>query len=115
MSPENVWCLAAARPDVCALANNHVLDFGHSGLIDTLDTLTGAGIAAVGAGYDAGEAARPAIIEMAGGGRVTAFPSAPAPVAFPAAGPRRSGGRVCGCRAICPRPPPMRSSSGCGR
>jgi poly-gamma-glutamate capsule biosynthesis protein CapA/YwtB (metallophosphatase superfamily) len=25
---ENVGCLTAARPDACALANNHVLDFG---------------------------------------------------------------------------------------
>ncbi|MBP2328707.1 poly-gamma-glutamate capsule biosynthesis protein CapA/YwtB (metallophosphatase superfamily) [Kibdelosporangium banguiense] len=32
MAPENVSCLTVARPDVCALANNHVLDFGHSGL-----------------------------------------------------------------------------------
>ncbi len=28
MSPRNLPCVAAARPDVCALANNHVLDFG---------------------------------------------------------------------------------------
>jgi Bacterial capsule synthesis protein PGA_cap len=28
MSPENLPCVTAARPDVCALANNHVLDFG---------------------------------------------------------------------------------------
>jgi poly-gamma-glutamate synthesis protein (capsule biosynthesis protein) len=37
MSPGNVACLAAARPDACALANNHVLDFGRRGLLDTLD------------------------------------------------------------------------------
>jgi poly-gamma-glutamate synthesis protein (capsule biosynthesis protein) len=37
MSPGNVPCVAAARPDVCALANNHVLDFGRRGLLDTLD------------------------------------------------------------------------------
>ena len=28
MNPANVGCLTVARPDVCALANNHVLDFG---------------------------------------------------------------------------------------
>jgi poly-gamma-glutamate synthesis protein (capsule biosynthesis protein) len=28
VSPGNVPCLVAARPDACALANNHVLDFG---------------------------------------------------------------------------------------
>jgi poly-gamma-glutamate capsule biosynthesis protein CapA/YwtB (metallophosphatase superfamily) len=32
MSPGNTGCVAAARPDACALANNHVLDFGHRGL-----------------------------------------------------------------------------------
>ena len=32
MSPGNVPCLAAVRPDACALANNHVLDFGRRGL-----------------------------------------------------------------------------------
>ena len=28
MNPDNLGCLLAARPDVCVLANNHVLDFG---------------------------------------------------------------------------------------
>src|SRR5690242_3616198 len=28
MAPGNVGCLSVARPDVCTLANNHVLDFG---------------------------------------------------------------------------------------
>jgi poly-gamma-glutamate synthesis protein (capsule biosynthesis protein) len=37
MSPGNVPCVAAARPDACALANNHMLDFGRRGLEDTLD------------------------------------------------------------------------------
>src|ERR1700760_1020630 len=32
MTPDNLPCVAAARPDVCALANNHVLDFGRLGL-----------------------------------------------------------------------------------
>ena len=31
--------------DVCALANNHVLDWGHQGLADTLATLRQGGIA----------------------------------------------------------------------
>jgi poly-gamma-glutamate capsule biosynthesis protein CapA/YwtB (metallophosphatase superfamily) len=34
MSPGNIPCVAAARPDACALANNHVLDFGRRGLED---------------------------------------------------------------------------------
>jgi poly-gamma-glutamate capsule biosynthesis protein CapA/YwtB (metallophosphatase superfamily) len=38
MNPANVACLTVARPDVCALANNHVLDFGQNGLAETLAT-----------------------------------------------------------------------------
>jgi poly-gamma-glutamate capsule biosynthesis protein CapA/YwtB (metallophosphatase superfamily) len=72
MSPANVSCLTAARPDLCALANNHVLDFGHKGLEDTLDTLAAAGISTVGAGHDAGEATRPEIVPV-NGGRVVVF------------------------------------------
>ncbi len=64
MNPDNVGCLTAIRPDVCALANNHVLDFGHEGLADTLRTLDGAGIRGVGAGLDAKRAERPAVIEL---------------------------------------------------
>ncbi|OMI36037.1 CapA family protein, partial [Streptomyces sparsogenes] len=43
MSPANLPALAVARPDVCVLANNHVLDFGRPGLAETLDTLAGRG------------------------------------------------------------------------
>jgi poly-gamma-glutamate synthesis protein (capsule biosynthesis protein) len=60
MHPDNVPCLTAARPDACALANNHVLDFGVAGLTETLDTLAGAGLRAVGAGRDEDAAWRPA-------------------------------------------------------
>ena len=48
MNPANIGCLTVARPDVCALANNHVLDFGRGGLAETLDTLAGAGLPAAG-------------------------------------------------------------------
>ncbi|HEX2309046.1 MAG TPA: CapA family protein [Jatrophihabitantaceae bacterium] len=70
MSPGNVPCLAAAAPDVCALANNHVLDFGSQGLADTLDVLRRAGIRGVGAGHDLGDTREPAVIPISGGGRV---------------------------------------------
>ena len=36
MSPQNLPCVTALRPDACALANNHVLDFGCTGLAETL-------------------------------------------------------------------------------
>lgn len=67
MSPENLPCLAALRPDVCALANNHVLDFGYEGLHDTIDALTGAGIGFVGAGGEIEGARRPTIVPLAEG------------------------------------------------
>jgi poly-gamma-glutamate synthesis protein (capsule biosynthesis protein) len=70
MSPANVRCLNAARIDCCALANNHVLDWGPAGLAETLETLRGAGIRASGAGRTAEEAEAPAAIELAAGGRV---------------------------------------------
>jgi poly-gamma-glutamate capsule biosynthesis protein CapA/YwtB (metallophosphatase superfamily) len=60
MSPDNVNCLAAAHPDVCVLANNHVLDFGQRGLVETLATLDHAGLTRAGAGATSGEAAAPA-------------------------------------------------------
>lgn len=45
--------------DVAVLANNHIYDFGEEGLLDTLDTLSGAGIAMVGAGRNLEEASAP--------------------------------------------------------
>lgn len=73
MSPENAECLRAAGIDCCVLANNHVLDWGAAGLRETLATLRRLGIAAVGAGGDRDEAARPAILETEGKGRVIVF------------------------------------------
>jgi poly-gamma-glutamate capsule biosynthesis protein CapA/YwtB (metallophosphatase superfamily) len=73
MHPANAGCLTAARIDACVLANNHVLDWGHEGLAETLRVLHAAGIRTAGAGADEKEAAAPAIFEVAGGGRVLLF------------------------------------------
>ena len=70
MSPRNVPVLTAAGIDCCALANNHVLDWGRSGLLETLDTLRTAGIKTVGAGRTIDEAAAPATLPIGNGGRV---------------------------------------------
>ncbi len=56
MNPANIGCLLAARPDVCVLANNHVLDFGRDGLADTLAALAPHGLATAGAGSDVAQA-----------------------------------------------------------
>ncbi|MGW2716463.1 CapA family protein [Streptomyces sp. NPDC001492] len=73
MHPANLPALGVAAPDVCVLANNHVLDFGREGLADTLDALAGAGLRAVGAGRSAEEAYAPAVVPVPGGGRVLVF------------------------------------------
>ncbi|MEU9849016.1 CapA family protein [Streptomyces sp. NPDC047985] len=97
MSPANLPCLAAARPDVCALANNHVLDFGPVGLRETLDALARAGLRTAGAGRDAVRARRPAIVPLRSGGRVLVFsfgmPSSGIPPDWAADG-RRAGADV---------------------
>ena len=60
MNPDNVVCLKMAAVDCCVLANNHVLDWGVAGLLETLSTLEREGIAVAGAGSDAAQAAVPA-------------------------------------------------------
>ena len=67
MNPTNAGCLTAVRPDVCVLANNHVLDFGPGGLAETLRTLSGFGVQYVGAGHDVEEAHRAAVSDVAAG------------------------------------------------
>jgi poly-gamma-glutamate synthesis protein (capsule biosynthesis protein) len=73
MHPENIACLTAARVDVCGLANNHVLDYGHAGLTETLESLTRSGLKAAGAGRTLAEAQTPAIVTLANGRRVIVF------------------------------------------
>jgi poly-gamma-glutamate synthesis protein (capsule biosynthesis protein) len=73
MQPANVACLSAARLDCCVLANNHVMDWGRAGLIETLSTLHAVGMRTVGAGRDATEAATPAVIELGASARVLVF------------------------------------------
>ena len=73
MAPENIACITAAKIDCCALANNHVLDWGYAGLQDTLAALAKAGVKSPGAGRNRKEAEAPAVLEIAGKGRVLVF------------------------------------------
>ncbi|MFI9611726.1 CapA family protein [Streptomyces sp. NPDC052023] len=73
MHPANLPALTVARPDVCVLANNHVLDFGRPGLRQTLDVLGAAGLRTAGAGHDAAGAYAPAVVPLRTGGRVLVF------------------------------------------
>jgi poly-gamma-glutamate synthesis protein (capsule biosynthesis protein) len=73
MSPENAPCLAAAAIDCCVLANNHVLDWGRVGLLETFEALGAAGIHTAGAGRNAAQASAPAVLDTMGKGRVVIF------------------------------------------
>jgi poly-gamma-glutamate capsule biosynthesis protein CapA/YwtB (metallophosphatase superfamily) len=65
MHPGNAPCLAAAGIGLCVLANNHVLDWGIPGLLETLEALDNQGIKHAGAGRNLREARAPAIMEIA--------------------------------------------------
>jgi poly-gamma-glutamate capsule biosynthesis protein CapA/YwtB (metallophosphatase superfamily) len=73
MSPENADCLSAAGVDCCVLANNHVLDWGRSGLLQTLAALERLKIKAAGAGRNVLEAAAPAVLDFANKARILVF------------------------------------------
>ena len=73
MHPANIPILTAAKIDICSLANNHVLDWGYSGLRETLDSLNGANIKIVGAGINLLEAQMPAVKKVPNKGRVVVF------------------------------------------
>lgn len=50
--------------DCCMLANNHITDGGHQGVIDTIDTLDKAGISHIGAGRNEKEINRSVVYEL---------------------------------------------------
>ena len=64
MHPANVPAVSVVRPDVCVLANNHVLDFGRRGLLETLDVLAASNLRVAGAGRSLAEAAAPAFVPI---------------------------------------------------
>jgi poly-gamma-glutamate capsule biosynthesis protein CapA/YwtB (metallophosphatase superfamily) len=70
MHPGNMECLLAARLAAVSLANNHVLDWGRAGLAETLASLERAGLRSAGAGLDEASARTPAVLPVAGGGRL---------------------------------------------
>jgi poly-gamma-glutamate capsule biosynthesis protein CapA/YwtB (metallophosphatase superfamily) len=86
--PANVALLRAARIDACVIANNHVLDWGVAGLLETLRVLDDAGVRAAGAGRDRSAARAPAVLRSSAGRLLVfsyALPSAGVPRAWAAA------------------------------
>jgi poly-gamma-glutamate synthesis protein (capsule biosynthesis protein) len=73
MHPSNTPCLTAAGIDGCALANNHVLDWGYDGLAETVASLNAHGIEVVGAGHDRDHAEAPLIFDLPGQGRLLVY------------------------------------------
>ncbi|MEX2547836.1 MAG: CapA family protein [Chloroflexota bacterium] len=65
--PANVAVLRAARIDCCTLANNHALDWGEDGLLETLDSLHAAGVTTAGAGQNLADARAPQIFDRPAG------------------------------------------------
>jgi poly-gamma-glutamate capsule biosynthesis protein CapA/YwtB (metallophosphatase superfamily) len=64
--PQAVDSLLDAGVDLVSLANNHALDYGEPGLLETLDLLHRHSIRYTGAGADVGEAFSPALLASHG-------------------------------------------------
>ena len=71
VSPKWVSALKEMDVDLVTLANNHILDYGQQGILDSCDTLNEAGIAYVGGGKDLDEAKK--LVTMEAGGRTIGF------------------------------------------
>lgn len=65
-SPKSTLLLNYLGCNVVATANNHFLDFGNQGFLDTHNNLRDAGIRTVGSGNNVREASRPLVIEQNG-------------------------------------------------
>jgi hypothetical protein len=64
MHPANAAALREARIDYACLANNHTLDFGSDGLVETVWTMKENKIAFAGVGETTDESRRPAILRL---------------------------------------------------
>lgn len=66
VDPSYVSVLKEMGVDMAAVANNHILDYGEDALIDTFDTLEGAGILYAGGGTDKERAMQLQVMEVKG-------------------------------------------------
>ncbi|UQZ82856.1 Capsule biosynthesis protein CapA [Paenibacillus konkukensis] len=65
-SPQALPVMQAAGIDLVNTANNHIMDYGPEGLLDTLDELDKAGMKRVGTGRNSDEAYQSVIMERSG-------------------------------------------------
>lgn len=73
-NPGRVSVLNEMGVDIVKLANNHAYDYGEQAMLDTMDTLKGAGIQYIGAGSNLKEAMTPVYVEL--DGKTVAFVAA---------------------------------------
>lgn len=73
MHPSGLDLLKAARIDCVSMANNHTLDFGLAGLLDTLEALDAMGIGSAGAGLNSKNARAPREFQLPYGRRALIF------------------------------------------
>jgi poly-gamma-glutamate capsule biosynthesis protein CapA/YwtB (metallophosphatase superfamily) len=65
-SPKALPALKESGVDIVNLANNHIMDYGAEGMLDTISLLDREGIAHVGAGHNLEEALKPAVVTKQG-------------------------------------------------
>jgi Bacterial capsule synthesis protein PGA_cap len=65
-APECVDALSDAGFDVVGLANNHIMDYGDTGLLETMKLVEDAGMSSCGVGRSLAEAQRPLILSRKG-------------------------------------------------
>lgn len=68
-APENEYILRELGVDIAGLSNNHILDYGVTGMTETIETLRALGIDCVGAGSQI-EEAKSAVIKEINGKRI---------------------------------------------
>ncbi|KTD10954.1 capsule biosynthesis protein [Legionella gratiana] len=74
MHPKNIDVITSIPINICALANNHVLDWGFAGFLETLETLDKAQIEYAGVGKNVQQATQPAVYTVSGfQGRILVF------------------------------------------
>ena len=67
MHPLNIPVLNAPGPIICSLANNHTLDWGRAGLLETMESLRRANIQFAGAGLNLQSARKPVMLKTTTG------------------------------------------------
>lgn len=73
MHPLNIDTLSSAGINICTLSNNHLLDWGEEGLLETIATLKKAHIQFSGAGENIEQAIQPAIFQSSLNQRILVF------------------------------------------